>query len=644
MKINYRPEIDGLRAIAVGVVILYHAEIYIFGYQPFKGGFIGVDIFLVISGYLITSIILKELNETGTFSYKYFYERRIRRIIPALTVVMLASLPFAWLYLLPSELIDYSKSILFSLGFNSNFYFHFSGLEYGTHDGLLKPFLHTWSLSVEEQYYILFPIILLITFKYFKKHLFSILTVGILTSLFIADWGSKNYPSFNFYILPTRAWELGIGSLLAYFEISNKRREQNIFLGKTLPFLGLLLIIHSVVFFDDNMFHPSFFTLSPIFGVCFIIWFSNKDEIIYKILSSKLFVGIGLISYSLYLWHYPIFAFARIAEYPQGEAIVRIFIIISLIILSISSYYFVERPARNRIYDFRKIFIILISGISILITLNIFSIVNKGKLHKSNTEIESKLASPLHESECKFSTDNVNFMYDKIFNQKINNCKKEYNNFILILGDSHSIDLFNSVANFTKKIFIVGLNRGRCRPWNNSTEEGISKGQCHYQNALEFIKNNNNNLKYIIFTHRGSYFLTNGKDLPIYKKQFEETVDYITKLNKIVRVIYIGPTIEPNIDLRSLRTAREVFSGNYMKYKDLNNDNIIKVDKKLNETFTNLGIKYISKIEKINFNLKSDYLINGKVTYSDKHHWSQFGETYFGEKLINNSILKDLLN
>ena len=644
MKINYRPEIDGLRAIAVVAVILYHAEIYIFGYQPFKGGFIGVDIFLVISGYLITSIILKELSETGTFSYKYFYERRVRRIIPALTVVMLASLPYAWLYLLPSELVDYSKSILFSLGFSSNFYFHFSGLEYGTPDGLLKPFLHTWSLSVEEQYYILFPIILLITFKYFKRHLFSILTLGILTSLLIADWGSKNYPSFNFYVLPTRAWELGIGSLLAYFEINNKRREQNKVLAKSLPFLGLLLITHSIIFFNDNMFHPSFFTLSPIIGVCFIIWFSNKDEIIYKILSSKLFVGVGLISYSLYLWHYPIFAFARIAEFPQGEVVVRIFMVIALIILSVGSYYFIEKPARNRSYSFNKIFTIMILGIGFLIFVNIFSIANKGKLNQSNSEIENKLASPLYTSECKFSTDNVNFMNDKIFIQNINNCKKKYNKFILILGDSHSIDLFNSVAKLTKKIFIIGLNRGRCRPWNNSTEEGVSKGQCHYQNALEFIKNNSNGLKFIIFTHRGSYLLTNGKELPIYKKQFEETIDYITMLNKIVPVIYVGPTIEPNINLRSLRTAREVFSGNYMKYKDQGNNNIIEVDKKLNETFSNLGIKYISKIEKINFNLKNDYLINGKVTYSDKHHWSQFGETYFGKKLINNSILKDLLN
>jgi len=168
MKLTYRPEIDGLRAIAVGAVVLYHAQINILGQQTFKGGFIGVDIFFVISGYLITSIILKELITTGSFSFKYFYERRVRRILPVLLFVMLVSLPIAWMYLLPSNLLEFSKSILYSLGFSSNFYFHYSGLEYSV-EGLQHPFLHTWSLSVEEQYYILFPIVLLITFKYFKK-------------------------------------------------------------------------------------------------------------------------------------------------------------------------------------------------------------------------------------------------------------------------------------------------------------------------------------------------------------------------------------------------------------------------------------------------------------------------------------------
>ena len=147
MKLTYRPEIDGLRAIAVGAVILYHAHITILGYPLFKGGFIGVDIFFVISGYLITSIILRELFTTGTFSFKHFYERRIRRILPVLLLVMFVSLPFAWIYLLPSSLIDFSKSILYSLGFSSNFYFHYSGQQYGAESGLFKPFLHTWSLS-----------------------------------------------------------------------------------------------------------------------------------------------------------------------------------------------------------------------------------------------------------------------------------------------------------------------------------------------------------------------------------------------------------------------------------------------------------------------------------------------------------------
>ena len=183
MKINYRPEIDGLRAIAVGLVILYHSEISINGNIFFKGGFIGVDIFFVISGYLITSIILNELITTNAFSFKYFYERRIRRILPVLIFIILASLPFAWIYLTPLDFVDFSKSILYSLGFSSNLYFHFSGQEYSALSVFYKPFVHTWSLSVEEQYYILFPILFFITFKYYKKYLFTVLIVGLISSL-----------------------------------------------------------------------------------------------------------------------------------------------------------------------------------------------------------------------------------------------------------------------------------------------------------------------------------------------------------------------------------------------------------------------------------------------------------------------------
>ena len=155
MNIKYRPDIDGLRAISIIAVIFYHAPIKKLN-DIFGGGYIGVDIFFVISGYLITSIIYKELIETGNFSFKNFYERRVRRIIPALLTVIIFSLPLAWLYLLPIDLIEFSKSIIYSISFGSNYFFYFSEIKYNALDSLLKPFLHTWSLSIEEQFYIFF--------------------------------------------------------------------------------------------------------------------------------------------------------------------------------------------------------------------------------------------------------------------------------------------------------------------------------------------------------------------------------------------------------------------------------------------------------------------------------------------------------
>ena len=378
MNIKYRPEIDGLRAIAVVAVILYHAKITILGYKPFQGGFVGVDIFFVISGYLITSIILQELIITGTFSFKYFYERRIRRILPALLLVITVSLPFAWIYLLPTSFIDFSKSIIYSLGFGSNFYFHYSGQIYGADSGLLKPFLHTWSLSVEEQFYIIFPIILLIIFKYFRKYLGIILIIGFMTSLILADWTSRNYPSTSFYLLHTRMWELLAGSILGYFEMKLGHRASNRTLHLILPTLGLFFIALSIIFFNDKLFHPSFYTLSAVVGVCLIIWFSHKDEIVTKILSTKLFVGIGLISYSLYLWNYPIFAFARMSEFTLGDNFKKILLALLILLLSVISYYFVEKPARNKYRSFKIVSINIIFIVISLILVNSFIIKNNG--------------------------------------------------------------------------------------------------------------------------------------------------------------------------------------------------------------------------------------------------------------------------
>ena len=344
---NYRPEIDGLRTIAVLSVILYHAQIVVFGHNFFKGGFVGVDIFFVISGYLISRILLSELFEKGKVNFMQFYERRARRILPILFTVFLVTFPFAYKYLLPNQFIEYAQSILSATLFGSNIFFYFTNTQYGAESSLLQPFLHTWSLGIEEQFYILFPILLLLAYKFAKNHLVTIITVLILISLSYADWQSTKNTQLNFFMLTSRLWELSIGSLLAFYELKYGRVKLEL-LNQTMPLLGLVLIMHSIVFFNNQTPHPSFVSLLPTLGTALIILYSvNKTDLVGKALSFKPIVGIGLISYSMYLWHYPIFAFARIADTNELHNDEKYLLILATGILSVISYFLIEKPFRN---------------------------------------------------------------------------------------------------------------------------------------------------------------------------------------------------------------------------------------------------------------------------------------------------------
>ena len=347
MQLKYRPEIDGLRTVAVVAVIIYHAEIFLGNFQLLKGGFLGVDIFFVISGFLITSIILDELQKTGQFSISSFYERRARRILPALVLVILVSIPFAWHLLLPAQLVDYSYSILSSLAFGSNFYWDATLQQYGAESALIKPFLHTWSLAVEEQYYIIFPLLLIMIYKLEKRHSFTLLATTFFTSLLFAHFFTRYDASFSFYMLPTRFWELLIGSLLAHRLYYYSHPSNHTFIDKVMPILGMCLIIGSLTFVEFDSNHPGFITLLPVIGTAILIWFAHSDDFVTKLLSTKLFVAVGLISYSLYLWHYPIFAFGRILDstptwHDKTQWIVLTFI------LSLTSYHIIEKPFRSR--------------------------------------------------------------------------------------------------------------------------------------------------------------------------------------------------------------------------------------------------------------------------------------------------------
>ena len=458
-KLTYRPEIDGLRAIAVFSVIFYHAEAKIFGKDFFTGGYIGVDIFFVISGYLITSLILKELKINNNFSFLNFYERRIRRIIPALFTVILVTMPFAWFYLLPIDLIDVSKSALYTLGFSSNYYFYFSDIQYNAADSLLKPFLHTWSLSVEEQYYIIFPVILLFSFRFFQRYLFQIIIAVLLISLYFSDISSKENVSLTFYSLHTRMWELLAGSLLAYFEIKKQKRSNNKILNQFLPIFGLILIFYSFLFFKDSIFHPSLITVIPIFGVCLVIWFSNKNGFMTNILSSKIFVGTGLISYSLYLWHFPIFVFAKIMEFTQGDLLRKLFLIVIAIILSKITFVFIEKKFRNKkIISIKNLFYILFSVFLLLIVSNAIILNNNGFKNRIPEILQNNISVEFPWKILKDDSGQV--CYKKINNHCVFNKKgiKE----VFIVGDSHvaslALDLKEKLIkkNYQVNVFTIG--------------------------------------------------------------------------------------------------------------------------------------------------------------------------------------------
>ena len=632
MKILYRPEIDGLRAIAVGVVILYHSQISILGYQFFEGGFIGVDIFFVISGYLITSIILKELTITGSFSFKNFYQRRIRRILPVLLMVMLVSLPFAILFLdytgnlinvKPSSLLDLSKSILYSMGFSSNFYFHYSGLEYGALDGLYKPFLHTWSLSVEEQYYILFPILLLITFKYFRRYLIHILIFGFFVSLGLADWTSRIYSSVSFYFLHTRIWELLAGSILAYFEITKGYRNKLKTVNSLFPFVGLILIIHSVLFFNDEMLHPSFYTLSPIIGVCLIIWFSHKDELITKILSTKLFVGIGLISYSLYLWHYPIFSFYRQMEFVEGNLISKLLIFILLTSSSILSYKFIEKPYRNKKIAFKKITYFLLIKILLICALCLYSI--NFKFHPFLTK---------YANEHKRFELNYNF---KNFDQRKN---------VFIIGNSYADDLLNLLS-YNKELnkkyyFYTALADDGSENFQIlclldfiEKKDSICDG-----NSFSFFQTQYKKSDYIIFAERLSDNYLDKDFIKIIdilnkdKKKFVVFLDDLVGAHFLLDKYIFEEKKLPNLQI--LNEYENTLFKLKTKYKFLNKgtQSFEEILEKIEPKFLNSNIPYIKRSELYcdYTNQKCPLLKNNEKIYSDYGHLTDNGANYFSSK------------
>ena len=371
---KYRAEIDGLRAIAVIPVVFYRA-----GFDVLKGGFVGVDIFFVISGYLITTIIKTELDE-DRFSLVQFYERRARRILPALFLVILVALPLAWIWLPPRAMEEFLQSIFSVSLFSSNIFFWQESGYFDTATEL-KPLLHTWTLAIEEQYYILFPLFLMFMKPFGTRRTFIVLVVALVMSLGLAQWGSSAKPVATFYLLPTRAWELAIGSLVA-FQLMYSSWTPSRMVSQGASLAGFALIVFSVFAYSADTPYPSLYTAAPTLGTALVILFARPGTWVKALLSLKVLVGIGLISYSAYLWHQPLLVFARYQFAIEGPSMfVMASLAILTFILAYLSWKYVETPFRKRaLYSRGQVFRASAAGIAACMSLGVVGMATNGKL------------------------------------------------------------------------------------------------------------------------------------------------------------------------------------------------------------------------------------------------------------------------
>lgn len=359
-KIGYRPEVDGLRAIAVMSVLLFHAGL------PFvPAGFLGVDVFFVISGYLITNILHSDL-EAGRFSIWRFYERRIRRIAPALLFVILLSVPAAYLLMVPDDLKSFGQSIIATILFSNNVLLWLS-TNYFELSIEFKPLMHTWSLGVEEHYYIVVPLLMWGLHRV-GRHRATWIGLALVTaaSFALCLWAVDAYPRANFYLITSRAWELGAGSLIA---LGAPPRHRRLRLRPAtisgLSALGLAMIVAPMLLLSRSTPLPGALTLVPVTGTCLVLLFANTSNPTGRLLSTWPFVGVGLISYSAYLFHQPIFAFTRIYCLEEPARWLMVALIPVTLVCAYASWRWVEQPFRQKTMPVRPMLALVASASAI---------------------------------------------------------------------------------------------------------------------------------------------------------------------------------------------------------------------------------------------------------------------------------------
>lgn len=615
----YRKEIDGLRALAVVPVILFHA-----GFVVFEGGYVGVDIFFVISGYLITSIIINDIASSN-FSLSNFYERRARRILPPLYLVMLVSTFFVFANYSPFNAKDFYQSLVATTLFLSNYFFYLE-TDYFNDFSETAPLLHTWSLAVEEQFYLVFPFFLIFIsrFKYSLK--ISLIILLCISSLIFSFFESSINSTANFYLLQSRFWELLIGSLIAlvmnhdnsFFQNFQTRLVSNLF-----SFLGIGLILFAILTFDYETTFPGINALYPTIGTGLLIIFLNPQTILYKFFSFPPLVYIGLLSYSLYLWHQPIFAISRSYSLSSLSSSTYFILIGLSLFLSFLSYKYVETPFRNKKVVTRNILIpVLLSCALFFISFGYIGHSKDGFRDLIYTKYSSNSSMNIIDKE--FELNKRTAIWKELLKNSSKSFSKNLKHKILIVGDSKSEDLFVSMKlskYFNKEYQIARLElNDACMHAHRDNKKLSTDCLEDLEKFKKFLKNNSPDT--IIFSNTWT-----GR----YNRNVSKFISNISDSNNVI--VFSTANFNDMADVSLEIARRNIENPRRFIFQNIKQDHLNESND-LKSLLESSAAIFIEKLEFFcDFEIQECNILDSKPLIYDSGHLTDHGAIFFGNKL-----------
>lgn len=595
--VKYREDINGLRSWAVIAVVLFH-----FSLIGLPGGFTGVDIFFVISGYLMTAIIVGGYQKEN-FSILKFYMARIRRIVPALIAVVTVLLLFGWFWLPSVDYQSLGKQALFGLSFSSNI-FYWNSAEYFDSAAKEKWLLHTWSLAVEAQFYFLYPLFIAAIWKLWKS--LNALLIGVtiifFASLILNLFLSQYKPVAAFYLLPTRGWELAAGAII--FLVAQKGWYVNQERKNLLFWLGWLLLVVSFLFINEDLAWPSYYAIIPVLGTVLIIYTDNQQS---SLLSNRLSQWIGDRSYSIYLWHWPFVVFLYFSGTQEDWFWVIVAILLSFMIAHLS-YEGIEIPTR-KYFSRRELRLeSMLIGIILLIFLLIAYVMSEVDFHEryANQSPQAKFLAEFYDRE---NSDRVKIRIDKswekcnFFDSKNNiaketsidpSCISKRKGGVLLWGDSHAQALSVGIKeliynNYSNTPFSQVTSSG-CRA--HLTEDLLTRGDtkkaCDRSNRFVLKEIENNKPELVVIAQRNKHTENN----------LIEISETIIKLG-VKKVLIIGPVPQWSIDLPRIIAKDFYNSSNYIKHPSFR-QNLIRTNQEMLRRFKRVKNNHIHYIDIIN--------------------------------------------